>query len=99
VIRLKDNWKPKVDYLARGQLTQACFAGTDLDALLAEETLHLDGQVVDADVHVGQGKAAVHVRLVGVPTPKGYGLFLTNLPPGPARGRSPTSTGCAGRWN
>src|SRR5438128_1092831 len=39
VIRLKDNWKPKVDYLARGQLTQEFFAGTDLDALLAEETL------------------------------------------------------------
>jgi putative transposase len=81
VIRLKANWKPKVDYLARGQLTQEFFAGTDLDALLAEETLRLDGQVVDADVHVGKGKAAVHVRLVGVPTPKGYCFFLTNLPP------------------
>jgi hypothetical protein len=43
--------------------------------------LRLDGQVVDADVHVGKGKAAVHVRLVGVPTPKGYCFLLTNLPP------------------
>jgi hypothetical protein len=34
VIRLKENWKPKVDYLARGQVTQAFFPGTDLDALL-----------------------------------------------------------------
>jgi hypothetical protein len=81
VIRLKDNWKPTVDYLARGQLTQEFFAGTDLDALLAEDTLRLDGQVVDADGHVGKGKAAVHVRLVGVPTPKGYCFLLTNLPP------------------
>jgi hypothetical protein len=81
VIRLKDNWKPKVDYLARGQLTQEFCAGTDLEALLAEDTLRLDGQVVDADVHVGKGKAAVHVRLVGVPTPQGYGFLLTNLPP------------------
>jgi hypothetical protein len=81
VIRLKDNWKPKVDYLARGQVTQEFFAGTDLDALLEEETLLLEGRVVDADVHVGKGKAAVHLRLVGVPTPKGYCFFLTNLPP------------------
>ena len=35
VIRLKENWKPKVDYLARGEVTQAFFPGTDLDALLA----------------------------------------------------------------
>ena len=32
VIRLKENWKPKVDYLARGEVTQAFFPGTDLDA-------------------------------------------------------------------
>jgi putative transposase len=81
VIRLKDNWKPKVDYLARGQVTTAFFPGTDLDALLADETLVLDGRAIDADVHVGTGKARVHVRLVGVQTPKGYCFFLTNLPP------------------
>jgi putative transposase len=81
VIRLKENWKPKVDYLARGQVTQEFFAGTDLDALLEQETLLLNGRAVDADVHVGKGKAAVHLRLVGVQTPKGYCFFLTNLPP------------------
>ena len=81
VIRLKENWKPKVDYLARGEVTQAFFPGTDLDALLADETLVLDGRAIDADVHVGTGKKRVYVRLVGVPTPKGYCFFLTNLPP------------------
>ena len=81
VIRLKENWKPKVDYLARGEVTQAFFPGTDLDALLADETLVLDGRAIDADVHVGTGKKRVHVRLVGVLTPKGYCFFLTNLPP------------------
>jgi len=81
VIRLKDNWKPKVDYLARGQVTEAFFPGTDLDALLEDDTLVLDGRAIDADVHVGTGNARVHVRLVGVHTPKGYGFFLTNLPP------------------
>jgi hypothetical protein len=81
VIRLKDNWKPKVDSLARGEVTQAFFPGTDLDALLADDTLVLDGRAIDADVHVGTGKKRVYVRLVGVHTPKGSCFFLTNLPP------------------
>jgi hypothetical protein len=81
VIRLKDNWKPKVDYIARGQVTQECFPGTDLDALLEAEILVLDGRAIDADVHVGGDKRPLHLRLVGVHTPKGYGFFLTNLPP------------------
>jgi putative transposase len=81
VIRLKDNWKPKVDYIARGQVTQECFPGTDLDALLEAESLVLDGRAIDADVHVGGDKRPLHLRLVGVHTPKGYCFFLTNLPP------------------
>ena len=39
IIRLKENWKPKVDYIARGQVTQEFFPGADLDALLEAETL------------------------------------------------------------
>jgi hypothetical protein len=81
VIRLKENWKPKVDYIARGQVTQAFFPGSDLDALLAQETRLLDGQVIDADVHGGRGRHALPLRLVGVQTPKGYCFFLTHLPP------------------
>ena len=81
VLRLKDNWKPKVDYIARGQVTREFFPGTDLDALLEDETLVLDGRAIDADVHVGGAKHPLHLRLVGVQTPKGYGFFLTNLPP------------------
>jgi hypothetical protein len=80
VMRLKEHWKPKVDDRARGQVTQACWPGRDFDALLADDTLVLDGRTVHADVHVGKGKVAVHLRLVGVPTPKGYGFVLTNLP-------------------
>jgi putative transposase len=81
VIRLQEHWKPKVDDVARGQVTQEFFPGTDFDALLEQETLRLDGQVIDADVHVGRGRHALPLRLVGVQTPKGYGFFLTNLPP------------------
>jgi hypothetical protein len=81
VIRLKDNWKPKVDYIARGQVTQTFFPGTDLDALLAEDILMRDGRAIDADVHVGGDKRPLPLRLIGVHTPKGYCFFLTNLPP------------------
>jgi Transposase DDE domain len=81
VIRLKENWKPKGDDLARGQVTQEFFAGPDLEVLLEQETLLLHGRVVDADVPVGKGKAAGHLRLVGVQPPKGDCFFLANLPP------------------
>jgi putative transposase len=81
VIRLKDNWKPKVDAVARGQITPEFFPGTDLDVLLKDEILVLDGRAIDADVRVGDAHNPVHLRLVGVHTPKGYCFFLTNLPP------------------
>ncbi|MGH3148036.1 MAG: transposase, partial [Rubrobacter sp.] len=81
VLRLKENWKPKVQAVARGEVTRTFFAGTDLDALLEDGTLVLDGKAVDADVTVGSGGDILHLRLVGVPTPKGYCFFLTNLPP------------------
>jgi putative transposase len=81
VMRLKDNWKPKVDSIARGRVTQEFFPATDLDALLEEEILQLDGRAIDADVRVGSAKDALHLRLVGIHTPKGYCFFLTNLPP------------------
>ena len=81
VIRLKDNWKPKVDYIARGRVTPAFFPGTDLDVLLEEDILVRDGRAIDADVRVGSANNPLHLRLVGVKTPKGYCFFLTNLPP------------------
>jgi DDE family transposase len=73
VIRLKDNWKPTVDFMARGQVTPEFFPGTDLNVLLEEEMLVLDGRAIDADVQVGEAKHAVHPRLVGVHTPQGFG--------------------------
>jgi hypothetical protein len=81
VIRLKGNWKPKVESIARGRVTPEFFPGTDLDVLLEEEILVLDGRAIDADVHVGGAHNPLHLRLVGIHTPKGYCFFLTNLPP------------------
>jgi hypothetical protein len=81
VIRLKENWKPKVEHIARGEVTKVFMPGTDLDALIESDTLRLDGKAVDADVRVGSGSDTLHLRLVGTPSPKGYCFFLTNLPP------------------
>jgi len=81
VIRLKDNWKPRVDAIARGRFTKTFLAGTDLDGLIDKDILLLDGTVVDVDVSLGSGTSTVRCRLVGVPTPEGtYRFYLTNLP-------------------
>lgn len=81
VIRLKNNWKPRVDRIHRGEVTSTFFPGTDLDALLEAGTLVLDGRIVDATVTLGPPGQTVSCRLVGVPAPDGtYRFYLTNLP-------------------
>jgi putative transposase len=80
VIRLKENWKPTVDRLVRGAAFGAAVEGADFYALLEQDIVVLDGQAIDADVTVGRGAVKVRCRLVGIPTPKGYCFFLTNVP-------------------
>lgn len=78
VIRLKSNWKPKVQRVVRGHLSKTFTPGTDLDLLLADEALFL-GHAIDADVTVGPD--AIPMRLCGVFVEKqGYFFYLTNLP-------------------
>lgn len=79
VLRLKDNWKPRVDRLVRGTITREVLEGEDFDVLLDKDVLHLDGRAIDADVTVGRGEQAVRCRLIGIHTPNGYCFFLTNL--------------------
>lgn len=81
VRRRPDHWQPKVDSLARGQVTRACCPGTDLEALRAAATLVRDGRVIDAEVQGGGGTHPRQLRLVGVQTCKGDGCCLTHLPP------------------
>ena len=81
VMRLKESWKPKVERLARGDVTRLFLRGTDLDLLLEDKTLLLLGHVVDAQVTLGPSGRAVQCRLVGVPMPDdSYRFYLTNLP-------------------
>ena len=80
VIRLKESWKPRVDRIVRGACPKGICKNGDLDILLDNDILLRDGLAIDADVTLGRAKATIAARLVGVPTPKGYCFFLTNLP-------------------
>lgn len=79
VCRLKNDWKPTVTRLVRGTCTEPLGGDEDFDVLLDEDVLILDGKAVDAEVVLGRGAVRVPARLVGVPTPKGYCFFLTNV--------------------
>lgn len=78
VIRLKESWKPRVQRVVRGTLTDTFAPGVDFDLLLEQEILALDGRVID--VRVQLGKQGLSCRLLGVPTPQGYNFYLSNLP-------------------
>ena len=80
VIRLKENWKPRVQSMARGKLMGTFAKGTDLAELIDNETLVLDGRAIDCEVEIGRGRTPVSARLVGISTDKGYRFYLTNLP-------------------
>jgi hypothetical protein len=81
VIRLKDNWKPRVVRFARGEVLREISFGETLGDLIACNALSLDGSLVDAEVELGKGNRTIACRVVGVPTPEGkYRFYLTNLP-------------------
>jgi DDE family transposase len=82
VIRLKDNWKPRVQTVGRGEVKGTFLPGTDLDVLLDAEAIVLNGTAIDVDVELGRGAQTVRCRLVGVPVTDGaYRFYLTSLPP------------------
>ena len=80
VSRLKENWKPRILAVHRGDVRGAICPEADLDLTLADEMIALDGKCVDATVVIGKGKCAVTARLVMIPGPEGYLIYLTNLP-------------------
>lgn len=82
VIRLKDNWKPRVLAVGRGDFRKVFLPGTDLDVLFASDAIAMEGNAVDVDVELGRGGRTVRCRLVGVPVADGaYRFYLTSLPP------------------
>lgn len=82
VVRLSDGWKPRVNRIFRGEVKGEFFPGADFDVLLADEVIALDGNCVDAEVVIGTGSHSVTCRLVMIPGPEEYLIYLTNLPRG-----------------
>jgi hypothetical protein len=80
VVRLKENWKPRIVAIHRGDVRCEICPEADLDLTLADERIALDGRCVDATVVLGKGEHAVTARLVMIPGPEGYLIYLTNLP-------------------
>ena len=81
VIRLKENWKPRVLAVGRGDFRKTFLSGSDLDVLFASGAVVLEGKSVDLDVELGRGAQTVRCRLVGVPVADGaYRFYLTSLP-------------------
>jgi len=77
VMRLKENWKPKVQRIVHGDVSRTFLPGTALDVVLADDVLTL-GNAIDADVTVGPER--IPMRLCGVHVPeRGYCFYLTNL--------------------
>ena len=68
--------------ITRGEIQGEFFEGADFDELLMNEVIVLDGRCVDADVTFSKGKDKVTCRLVMIPGPTGYLIYLTNLPRG-----------------
>lgn len=80
VQRLKDSWKPRVTRITSGEVLGEFIEGSDFDELLMNEVISLAGSCADADVTLGQGNGQVSCRLVMIPSPSGYLIYLTNLP-------------------
>jgi hypothetical protein len=79
-IRLKENWKPRVERVVTRDLLVDLLGEVDLDTMIEYGELPLDGGPVDADVRLGRGSKAVRARLVGVAAQDEYHFYLTNLP-------------------
>ena len=80
VIRLKSDWKFRPIRLVVGRLNDQLGIDSSVEMKLSRETVMADDEFLDADVEIGDpDKPRIHCRLIGVPTPKGYCLYLTNL--------------------
>ena len=79
VMRLKNGWNVYVDYSVDDGTKRTLLTGSDVDVGSNEDVRIDPTRVCDVDVTVGPEAAPIPMRLVGIPTDKGYLLFLTTL--------------------
>lgn len=82
IIRLKDNWKPKVDWISRCKARETFVPGCDFDLAVESGDIELGHGIFDADVRIGPPGNEIGARMVGVwvERKKAYCFFLTNAP-------------------
>ncbi len=82
IIRLKENWKPKVDRISRCKVRETFVPGCDFDLAVDAGEIDLGHGIFDADVRIGPAGNEVRARMVGVwvERKKAYCFFLTNAP-------------------
>lgn len=81
VMRLKENWKPKVTRVVEGRVVAGFAAGTDLDLMLESDQLTLRADTpIDADVTIGRAGDRIACRLVAIAHEGAYFYYLTNAP-------------------
>ena len=80
VVRLKSNWNVYVKAENAALAISEDVTADGLTTRVRDGAFHVDPtSVLDVDAEVGPEGAPIPVRLIGVPTPKGYVMFLTNL--------------------
>ena len=68
-----------VSEVGRGDVRGLLFPGFDLNVLLDEKVILLDGRCVDAKVVIDKGKHAVTTRLVMIPGPSDRKIILRRV--------------------
>ena len=82
VVKLKEGWNVFLNERVTAEQRLSWVVGSDFEGQLrGGGDIHLPRSgAFDIDVVVGPEEAAIPLRLVGVPSERGYCTFLTNLP-------------------
>jgi hypothetical protein len=82
IVKLKEGWNLYVNPSVTAEQRATWVAGSQLEGeLLGDGDIHLERSgAFDVDITVGPDANPIPVRLVGVPSEKGYCTFLTTVP-------------------
>jgi len=81
VIKLKANWNVRVnDTVGSAEMARWLGDSGVADSVSCDDFIVDPNKPLDIDVILGPSAKPIHLRLVGIPTAKGFLLFLTNLP-------------------
>lgn len=80
VVKLKSNWNVYIKAKNAALAIEEEVTKEGIPTRIREDGFHVDpARVLDVDAEIGPDNDPIRVRLVGVPTNKGYMMFLTTL--------------------